>query len=537
VTLPVWLEVHVDDVALADASVAAASDRWADTAGTLSTLAARAEDAGARLSFRVRERFATLDTSGFLAGLVARGHEVGWHAHGSRLRAARDAVVRAGGTARVAAPGLVQSGERGRIALLEEARALGARTITDRVEARVFAYQGWLAWAPIDGVVALDVSVSPFDWGVLVRRGRRVEPGRLDVDALARRIAAQERRVPPPGATPFFGATFHEHDVMGPRAPALDALARLLDRLGPRVVTSGAVAGGGAGADDGTIGAGGGGAGGIGRGADGIGSGTWAGGLAPPVRRVALAIERRLAPRIADRAITVGARTVRARRIGPADAAAVLVLVHGGGSGIAQGVGFLGLRDAAVADAGLAAWSFDRSDSFRTPGNPVHAADTRAVLAAALAEGRPTALVTWSAGLVPALRAALALADPRLVLLVDAEGPADRFSLLPPGQPDHELAALDPWDDAAWAGREAVALVGAFPGRYLRLQAEIDHVHGRMSWHAHRMVAAARRGALNGGGGLLPGRLDAHGERLLGWIRAALAAASTPSPDPAGPPR
>ncbi|MDP2317065.1 MAG: hypothetical protein Q8P41_29500 [Pseudomonadota bacterium] len=505
-TLPVWIEVHVDDVALDAAPFWRAGARWAESAAALDTLARRAEAAGGRLSFRVREGFAGRDKSGFLRGLVARGHEVGWHAHGKRLRPARDAVLAAGGTAAVAAPGLVQVGVRGRRALLEEARALGARVVTDRVEAPVFAYQGWLAWEPLPGLVGLDVSVSPFDWGILVRKGRKVVPGRLDAEALWARIVARSRLVPPPGAVAFFGATLHEHDLLGPDGPrALDSLAGLFERLGPRLQTSGSVARAFRPPDarpppstryDRLLGA---------------------------AHRLGLRYEQRLGPAPETRTVTVAGRSVTARRIGPAAPLAVLVLVHGGGSGVHQGLTPFGFAEAALAEAGLAAWSFARSEGERPPGDPGTVAETRAVLQAALAEGRPVVLLTWSAGIVPALRAAVELDDPRIALLVDAEGPADRFSLVPPGDPDHALAQLDPWDDAAWEDREAISLVGRFGGRYLRLQAEEDHVHGRMAWHARRMVAAAREGRLNGDGTLLPGRLDAHGPAILAWIAAAVA--------------
>ncbi|MDP2307344.1 MAG: hypothetical protein Q8P18_15060 [Pseudomonadota bacterium] len=511
--LPVWIEVHVDDVALDAAPFWRAGNRWADTAAALDGLARRAEAAGGRLSFRVREGFAGRDRSGFLRELAARGHEVGWHAHGKRLRAARDAVVRAGGTATVAAPGLVQVGAAGRRALLDEARALGAGVVTDRVEDIVFAYQGWLAWEPIAGLVGLDVSVSPFHWGVLERRGRKVGPGRLDGEALWSRIAAASARTAPPGARAFFGATFHEHDVMGAAGPrALEELSRLFERLGARLQPSGAIATGfrAEGPESARLGR-------LDR-------------LLGAAHRLGLRYEQRLGPAPETRSVTVGGGSVVARRVGPSDPSAVLVLVHGGGSGIGQGLAPFGFAEAALAEAGLAAWSFARSEGKRPPGSAGTVAETRAVLAAALAEGRPVGLLTWSAGVVPALRAALDLGDPRIVLLADAEGPADRFSLVPPGRPDGELAKLDPWDDRVWEGREAVELVGGFSGRYLRLQAENDHVHGRMAWHARRMVAAARDGRMNGDGTLLPGRLDTHGAAILGWISEGILEGARPPP-------
>lgn len=492
--LPVWLEVHVDDLLLArDAA------RWDEAAALLDRIAAVAEAEGARLSFRLRERFAGLDRHGFARALAARGHEVGWHAHGERLRQARDAVVAAGGRADVAAPGLVQAGVRGRERLLREARDLGGRVLTDRVEARVFAWQGWLAWAPLPGVVAMDVSVSPFSWGVLARRGGRVVPGRPDFGRLGELLAVAERQAPPPGALAFFGATVHEHDLAEPstlRPADLDGLRRLLGRLGPRVRPSAAIAEAGPSPD-----------------------------AAPPRPPLRVALPSKVAARVdrwrarlrptppPDRAVRIGSREVAVRRIGPERPAGALVVVHGGESGLRQGLRFLGLPDDAFPD--LAVWTFARTEgTFRTPGNPVHVADTRAVLEAALAEGVPTALLSWSGGLVPAAR----VADARVAALVDAEGPVDRFSLVPPGRPDHELADVDPWDDAAWAGREALPMLAAFSGRYLRLQGTDDHVHGAALWHARRAVAAARHGELC----LVPGRLADHGAALAAAIRATL---------------
>jgi len=128
--------------------------------------------------------------------------------------------------------------------------------------------------------------------------------------------------------------------------------------------------------------------------------------------------------------------------------------------------------------------------------------------------------------------------EPRVIALVDVEGPADRFSLVPPGAADNPLAALDPWDDTAWAGREAAAMIPAFGGSYLRVQAEDDHVHGPHAWHARRMVEAARDGRCNAGdGALLPGRVSAHGATILTWIGGIVDAAPRAAAAPPRPPR
>jgi hypothetical protein len=218
----------------------------------------------------------------------------------------------------------------------------------------------------------------------------------------------------------------------------------------------------------------------------------------------------------------VDGRRVAVRRIGLASARTVLVAAHGGKSGIEQGLSFCGLADDALVAMDAALYVFARSAGVRTPGNPIHVADTRAVLAHALTEGPPVGLLTWSAGVVPALRATLEEPLPGTVhFLVDCEGPCDRFSVVPPRQPAHELARADVNDDAPWAGIEAIRWIGAFPGRYHRVQALGDHVHGPMAWHARRMVAEARAGRLNEAGELLPGRIWEHGPKVLRWLTEA----------------
>jgi hypothetical protein len=237
------------------------------------------------------------------------------------------------------------------------------------------------------------------------------------------------------------------------------------------------------------------------------------------LHRARLAVERHGAPP-SERTLHVGSREFAARRVGPAGADVVLVVVHGGESGLAQGLAPFGLSEARLAEEGLAAWTFARSEGVAPPGGQDTVDEVKAVLAAALAEGAPVVLLTWSAGVIPALRAAIELGDPRVVALVDVEGPADRFSLVPPGAVDHTFWQRDVWDETAWAGVEAAALLPAFRGRYRRAQGEADHVHGRMPWHAVRMVDAAREGRLNDGEGLLPGRVDDHADALVRWLRA-----------------
>lgn len=510
--IPVWLEVHVDGADLERTLPWRARRRWDADAAALDDLARRAERHGARLSFRVREGPARRDRHLF-AELVRRGHEVGWHAHGARLREARDAVVAAGGTARIATPGMVQARDWRKMAV--DALHLGARLLTDRVERPLVQYQGLLAWEPVPGLLQMDVTLSPFAWGVLRRDGRRVVPGRLDVARLLALIAHRDRFGAPAGAPAFFGATFHEHDVRD--AEVRRELEQAFAALGERIVPSERVllgAGGQAPRNAPRTDARPGGSGPAGAGSRAFGAAL------RRIHRARLRLERAGAPASLTKMWVQGV-AFDVRRVGPAHPDAALVLVHGGGSGVRQGLAPFGISEAALAEMNLAAWTFARSEGQAPPGNARTVQECATVLRAALAEGRPVALLTWSAGVIPALRAALQVQDPRIVALIDVEGPADRFSLVPPGEDDHPLATRDPWDDAAWEGLEAVALIGRFPGRYLRVQGEDDHVHGPHTAHARRMVDAARDGCLNtGDGALLPGRVAAHGPTILEWVRA-----------------
>ncbi len=499
--MDVWLELHVDDERLsADPAV------WPDVAALLDTVARAVASEGGRLSFRFRERFARLDAYAFIRGLVAAGHECGWHAHGRRLAQARDAVVAAGGSAAVAAPGLVQTGLAGAADTLDAAARLGARVVTDRLRVRPFGWRGRVAYRPVDGMIALDPSVDPVDWGV----HRRAPDWRALAD-----LAARTRALPPlPGHPPYFGATFHEHDLCAsgpsnPRRPPptpgslrartsdLDGLRRFVAAYG--AVPSQACADARAGAAV----------------------------HAPLPSRGRLVRERvrdlfphrpeRRAPPVTH-TLKVGARTVAVTRTGPAHPRAAMVVVHGGTDGRAQGLSMLGLPDDAFPD--LAVWIFTRTEGTgRAPGNPVHLADIRAVLAAARAEGVPVGLLSWSGGLVNALRA---LDDPRdVAFLVDVEGPVDRWSLVPPCRPRHEWAEAGEHDEALWSGREVLDRLAALGPRHLRVQGAPDHVHGACDLHAVMACAASGGTRIDVAGPVASGGLPMR-DAMGAWVRARL---------------
>jgi hypothetical protein len=479
-----WLEVHVDDVLLSKDPA-----RWEESAALLRRLADIAAAEGGRLSFRVRAPFARGDRTGFLRGLADEGHEVGAHAHGRDLPAAVRALRQAGVSPTVMAPGFVQVGPRAAPALARLARLLGAEGLTDRLEEGRPAYAGWLPRRLPGGAWMLDVSVSPLAWGVVrLQRGRPVPAGGdLDWGALDRAAAVQAGWRPPGGRDAFFGATFHEHDVcapgaLGPAQAALDGLARWVSRWRPDVSaaaavgvpprpdraaprgTSGWLAAAGEGARR---------------------RAAFGGPLSPGPRREGL-------PPV---------HVVRA-----AAARVAVVGVHAGAGGLRERLGFLGLPDDA---AGPAAdlWLYARQPAgWPAPGNPAHADEARAVLAAAAAE-HPVVLLSWSGGCVAAARGLLALSEStpalaaRVRVFVDVEGPVDRLSLVKPGA-ESEWRGLAPHDDVAWAGRELIALFPRLaalerPPRYERWQGRPDHVHGDSVLHAERAVEEAGRAGLD----------------------------------------
>ncbi len=105
--------------------------------------------------------------------------------------------------------------------------------------------------------------------------------------------------------------------------------------------------------------------------------------------------------------------------------------------------------------------------------------------------------------------------------LVDGEGPADRWSLVPPA--GNELSSRDPWDDVAWDGIEARTLLPSLAVPYARLQAERDHLHGTMTHHARRMdEAAAAAGLLSRPLRVVEGDLRDHPLELVDALQWSL---------------
>jgi hypothetical protein len=239
--------------------------------------------------------------------------------------------------------------------------------------------------------------------------------------------------------------------------------------------------------------------------------------------------------------ITIRERHIVAERLGATAPQALCVISHAGREG-GRRLRFrpFGPLMPLLAEADWGVWLYDRAGTGESPsprrlpgwrgahplapGHPAHTRDWKVVLERARQEGVPVIALSWSAGVVPVLRAAAAGARPDA--LVDGEGPADRWSIVPPG--GNELAALDPWNEADWEGWEPRALMGSLGVPYARLQAERDHIHDRELHHARRLhAAAAAAGAPTRPLDVLPGRLHASPQAVLAALQWALSTATS----------
>ena len=521
--LPVWVEIHVDDEVLS-----AQPERWPDARALIASVAAIASDRGAALCFRFREAFATAAAgTDALPSLIAAGHEVGVHAHGRRLQAATEAVRRCGVQPQVAVPGLVQVGPEGRAALLRQAAGLGFSRVTDHSADRAWAYDGLLPRAE-SGVLVMAPTVRPFDWGLMETDGtrHRLQAGSIErLRTLETMAAAQDAA--------WFGLALHEHDLCQPGTltPDPQALAALASYLDPRVVTSMSI-------DlalppperptqpppsDRRVKA--------------VRAVGLVGRRVGRVRRMLPGRPHRRPP--AGQRIRLGARHIVAERLGASSPQALCVISHAGREG-GRRLRFrpFGPLLPLLTAAGWGVWLYDRAGTGESPppprlpgwrgahplapGHPAHTRDWKAVLERARQEGVPVIALSWSAGVVPVLRAAAAGSRPDA--LVDGEGPADRWSIVPPS--GNELAALDPWDEDDWAGWEPRALIKDLGVPYARLQAERDHIHDRDLHHARRLHAtAAAAGQPAHPLEVLPGRLHASPQVVLEALQWALTAA------------
>lgn len=542
-------EIHVDDLALERGAP------WAAASALVERIAEVAEGAGARLTLRFRETFAREAARqrghSLLRRLEDRGHEVGTHAHGKHLAAAWRAVSACRVANRGVTPGMVQA-RAGYGALFDEAATLGFGWMTDCPPRRLWSGAGHLPWRPGPGcspfrpagpLVLVEVSVTPFAWGLLSPdgQGQGLDEGRFQ--RLEELLARHGRRPLPAGLPPYFCVTVHEHDFCAPDSlrpdpAALDAFGAFLGRH--RVVTAGEVASGCPPPSVQEVGP---------RGAAPVPVARtlrWSSGLQDMAPRGLRRLRQDLRSTM-DRVgpagegaftVPIGSDLLHAVWIGPRQPRAVVLVSHAGPRG---GTSVLlqpfGLDAGDLGAAGVAVVAWDRRGTGRsragvdlTPGQPAHVEDFQAVwdhVVGRIHAGTPVGVLSFSSGILPPLRAGRPLA-----FLVDAEAPADRWTLLPPELPSSpdvdRLTRLSVDDDAAWAGREPRVLVGRLRCPYHRLQAEVDHVHGRLDLHARLLLEGASGAARRRCNGipwspgdppaLLPGHLHAHGDLVRRWI-------------------
>lgn len=550
----VFHELHVDDLAL-EAQPDQAT--WRAEAALVERVVQTFERRGQRVALRIRHPFAeaALRWEGAdnpLARWEERGHEVGAHNHRRHLARAARAIAACGvRDNRGVVPGLIQSTRRRAAATAAATRHLGFRYCTDQVQHPAFPYVGltpWRAAVDLSGpgsgpLVMIDVSVNPFDWGIL--RGEEgaetVQVHGIGADAFGRLGALLDLwlDLPRPHPVCHFGAPFHEHNLQrGPADPtpveasfeALDGwLAALADRpvtpALPRDVYAAWVALEGEVDDpiprwlpalraidphdlrhDGPswlrerLAP-------LGRGAAALGGAAKAA-RATVARPLRAAWGRVQALEGETCQVPVGPRRLRAVRFGPDDAQVVLIVALagrlGGAALLLSPFGLLAPDLVSASQGGTALWCFDRSGTGASaaagglaPGGSHHRDDAAAVWAFAERSARErvggAVRVGWlcySAGVIAPLQA-LAETDP--AFLIDAEGPADRLSLRPTrdavdwGEHNHNRGL----DAPGLAEREPYRLVAGLGGAYHRLQAAVDHQHGRCVLHAGLMLDAA----------------------------------------------
>ena len=92
--------------------------------------------------------------------------------------------------------------------------------------------------------------------------------------------------------------------------------------------------------------------------------------------------------------------------------------------------------------------------------------------------------------------------NPTVHYLVDGEGPSDRFYITNFDDP-HFLEIFDghTTDDVEWWDeREAYRTIRTYPGKYVRLQTSMDHVHKEDMGHALMMIENATNSSYGGNG-------------------------------------
>ena len=470
-------ELHVDD----DLLEARRDRRTYDQACALvEAILAVPEARGQRVALRLRHHLAqaALRFEGADNALVRweqRGHEIGAHAHRRHIRTTRDALV-AAGVQRLDAvvPGLIRCTRQRAMRLVRACEGLGFTTITDQLQFGSFPYAGRVPWRPARDLrgpgngpfVFLDVSVNPFAWGLL----------RADADGVTQQFGLRRehfarlgeelerwRALPSTSPLDYFGYPVHEHnhargpDTLAPDDASLQAWDDWLARQDVEVVLPRQLV-------------------------------AWSR-LVPGPQRSALPsllhdvpsyLEDRLpVPPPRPRPHQGATGPLRIERVGGERPRLAVVVSHAGTrGGLRERLEPWGTTCAAMPD--VAFYFFDRPGDLR-PGLPHHADALVKVFEEAGRDGVPVGLLTWSAGLIPALGALDRIAP---AFLIDTEGPSDTLSLVPRSDRPDELGHRQQRGPEPWR------LAQALRAPYVRLQGTHDHMHGACTVHAQVMVDA-----------------------------------------------
>ena len=370
-----------------------------------------------------------------------------------------------------------------------------------------------------EGVWVISPTVRPTEWGLMDVDGQRLGVRREAFDLLRHR----EQQAEDHGAH-WFGVALHEHDFCEPGRlePKPESLTSFTEYLDRRVLPSLSVSG----PSDGSF-----------RTNGAVKTLSDRRVLISRVVRgakIRLRSRREKFHRASMRSLAspsekplemawVDDRQIAVSRTSTSNAKAILLMSHAGQEGGRRlALRPFGLSSEQITSIGYSIWLYDRSgtgdsppgSNFKlTPGNTDHRNDWMALLTMARQTDLPVVAMSWSSGIVPVLAACGEGLLPDAI--IDGEGPADRWSLIPP-PPSNELADRDLWSDRVWQGIEPLDLLVHFSGPYVRIQGAVDHVHGRMIVHGERMRARAESsGLLVPSTDVIPGRLDSYPGMIL----------------------
>jgi hypothetical protein len=574
-------EIHCDDLLLEKQGD---RETWEGTRRLMESLISTAEANGVKLALRFRHPFVEgcLKWGGADNPLIdweTRGHEIGTHAHTRKIRRTAVALRQAGvAQNHCVVPGLIKKNRADVVRTIAATRGLGFRYCTDQPQIGSFPYSGFVPWRPStdlrttgdDELLMIDVSVNPFDWGLLVTDGDTVSHRfglRATEFSKLTGLLLRQLELPNPHPVTYFGYPFHEHNHQmsdgdqTPNEASIAAWGEFLagtNKLGvvqalPREIHLEYVESEAAHIDLSTVSL-----------PDRlIGEldrmdlrhdiPSWlrerpsavrlnrtkqrATSTISRLKRAVTAPARRsYLMRGENRSIVIGSRKVSIRRFGPKEAkCAVCVSVSGLVGGTKVGLEPFGLHISELTERGLSVWLWDRSGTNGTampmePGQRRHAKEAAALFSLARADSDAVCWLTFSAGNIAPLMSLQSQSSPQPKFFIDVEGPADRLSIRrrvvdngASSQTAEREYGASPTHEHPW---EPYRLICALKGTYYRFQGAVDHMHMNCSLHSEVMMQAANSDALfNNRGGDEPrrdlqGLIRDHGKEILAAIES-----------------